>query len=247
MFFQCLVGQLLDIFWILFQKYICKNCKSKQHQCFACGLLGSSDLTSGTEVFQCKDKQCARFYHPKCVAEVLYPDSKSRALRFGNDVASGLEFHCPMHRCSLCKEAGNRDDKDMRLAVCGRCPTAYHRTCLPREISFRENKEKGIQKRAWDDVLPDQDFIYCMKHKMEKDLRTPRRDHIVFPDTRNPCAAKRPRGQETLKEDMIDRPLPSRSPQETEAGCDKVKPIDSFAPRHLFPRPHPGSCGCLDD
>lgn len=95
-------------------------------------VFNSENHCMAFQVFQCKDKQCARFYHPKCVAEVLYPDSKSRALRFGNDVASGLEFHCPMHRCSLCKEAGNRDDKDMRLAVCGRCPTAYHRTCLPR-------------------------------------------------------------------------------------------------------------------
>ena len=30
--------------------YICKNCEYKQHQCFACGSLGSSDLKSGPEV-----------------------------------------------------------------------------------------------------------------------------------------------------------------------------------------------------
>lgn len=30
--------------------FICKNCKYKQHQCSACGLLGSSDLSSGAEV-----------------------------------------------------------------------------------------------------------------------------------------------------------------------------------------------------
>ena len=30
--------------------YISKNSESKQHQCFACGSLGSSDLTSGPEV-----------------------------------------------------------------------------------------------------------------------------------------------------------------------------------------------------
>nr|CAB3463364.1 unnamed protein product [Digitaria exilis] len=28
------------------QGFICKNCQYKQHQCFACGLLGSSDDTS---------------------------------------------------------------------------------------------------------------------------------------------------------------------------------------------------------
>ena len=30
--------------------FICKNCKYKQHQCFACGKLGSSDLSSEAEV-----------------------------------------------------------------------------------------------------------------------------------------------------------------------------------------------------
>jgi hypothetical protein len=30
--------------------FICNNCKYKQHQCSACGLLGCSDLSSGAEV-----------------------------------------------------------------------------------------------------------------------------------------------------------------------------------------------------
>lgn len=30
--------------------FICKNCKYKRHQCFACGKLGSSDLSSEAEV-----------------------------------------------------------------------------------------------------------------------------------------------------------------------------------------------------
>ena len=30
--------------------FLCKNCKYKQHQCFACGKLGSSDLSSEAEV-----------------------------------------------------------------------------------------------------------------------------------------------------------------------------------------------------
>ncbi|KQJ91837.1 protein ENHANCED DOWNY MILDEW 2 [Brachypodium distachyon] len=210
------------------EKYICKNCEYKQHQCFACGLLGSSGLTSGSEVIQCKDKMCGYFYHPKCVAELVHPDSKAQAIFFEKRVALGLTFHCPLHRCSLCKEAENRDDKDMQLAVCRRCPTAYHRKCLPSDISFEKDGKEGTQQRAWDNVLPDQILIYCMKHKIDKDLRTPKRDHIVFPD---------------------DRPLsePSRSSQPPETGCDQVKAIDSFAPRHLFPHPQPGSCGWIDD
>jgi len=30
--------------------FICKNCKYQEHQCFACGKLGSSDLSSEAEV-----------------------------------------------------------------------------------------------------------------------------------------------------------------------------------------------------
>lgn len=32
------------------QKFYCKNCQYNQHQCFACGKLGSSDKTADTEV-----------------------------------------------------------------------------------------------------------------------------------------------------------------------------------------------------
>jgi hypothetical protein len=42
-------------------------------------------------------------------------------------------------------------------------------------------------------------------------------------------------------------PRPSQSPQPAETERDRVKPIDSFAPKHLFPHPQPGSCGWLDE
>ncbi|KAM0900318.1 hypothetical protein ACQ4PT_020694 [Festuca glaucescens] len=77
--------------------YTCKNCQYKQHQCFACGLLGSSDLASGPEVFQCKHQKCGHFYHPSCVAKLLNPDSKTRAVLHEQHIAGGLEFECPMH------------------------------------------------------------------------------------------------------------------------------------------------------
>ncbi|OQU78958.1 hypothetical protein SORBI_3008G078000 [Sorghum bicolor] len=62
--------------------FICKNCKYKQHQCSSCGLLGSSDLSSGAEVFQCKEYNCGHFYHPKCISKLLYPGDKLRACHF---------------------------------------------------------------------------------------------------------------------------------------------------------------------
>lgn len=43
----------IDVFslWQAMQSFFCKNCKFKQHQCFACGKLGSSDKFSGAEVW----------------------------------------------------------------------------------------------------------------------------------------------------------------------------------------------------
>ena len=31
------------------EKYLCKNCKYKKHQCYVCGKLGTSDETLGAE------------------------------------------------------------------------------------------------------------------------------------------------------------------------------------------------------
>jgi hypothetical protein len=39
----------------------------------------------------------------------------------------------------LCKEAENKDDKEMRFAVCRRCPTSYHSKCMPRFVFSLEN------------------------------------------------------------------------------------------------------------
>ncbi|XP_051186876.1 protein ENHANCED DOWNY MILDEW 2 isoform X1 [Lolium perenne] len=235
--------------------YTCKNCQYKQHQCFACGLLGSSDLASGPEVFQCKHQKCGHFYHPNCVAKLLNPDSKTRAVLHVQHIAGGLEFECPVHQCKSCKEAENKDYKEMQFAVCRRCPTAYHRKCLPSDISFEESEETGNPRRAWEKILHKQILIYCMKHEIQPDLGTPMRDHIFFPDGRNPVASKRARGtpQEhdiLEKDEQLDRPSsskPSQSPQPAEIGHHRVKPIDSFAPKHLFLRPQPGSCGWLDE
>ena len=40
------------------QRFYCKNCKYSQHQCFACGKLGSSDKVKGAEVIKCACATC---------------------------------------------------------------------------------------------------------------------------------------------------------------------------------------------
>ncbi|KAK3139582.1 hypothetical protein QOZ80_5AG0385550 [Eleusine coracana subsp. coracana] len=171
------------------EEYICKNCKYKQHQCFACGKLGSSDLSSEVEVFQCRHDDCARFYHPKCVAELLCPD-KVEALLFERQMSDGEGFKCPLHECSVCKGGENKDDKNMQFAVCRRCPTTYHRKCLPSDITMEEGPN-GQMQRAWDKyeepdggiIHLDPILIYCTKHEIIEKLGTPKMNHIIFPKT----------------------------------------------------------------
>ncbi|KAJ1265236.1 hypothetical protein BS78_08G063700 [Paspalum vaginatum] len=238
--------------------FICKNCKYKQHQCFACGLLGFSDLSSGAEVFQCKDNSCGHFYHPKCVSELLHPGSKLRASLLEQHVAAGLKFLCHVHKCSVCHGTENKDDKNMQFAVCVLCPTTYHRKCLPSNIPFegKEGPNGYIFQRAWDGILRDRILIYCMKHEIVKELGIPSRKLIIFPDAKNICMPKgpesAPKEQDTLaEEELLDYPssepslsLPSATVQNRFCSSN---PMDSFAPLSLFTHPFPGSCGWLDD
>jgi hypothetical protein len=50
-FFFYLSALMSFLFGQAMQSFFCKNCKFKQHQCFACGKLGSSDKFSGAEVW----------------------------------------------------------------------------------------------------------------------------------------------------------------------------------------------------
>ncbi|RLN28671.1 protein ENHANCED DOWNY MILDEW 2-like [Panicum miliaceum] len=207
--------------------FICKNCKYKQHQCFACGKLGSSDLSSEAEVFQCEVDDCGRFYHPNCVAKLLYPDNELEASLFGDQVAARQKFTCPIHECIVCKGEENKNDRNMQFAVCRRCPTAYHRECLPR------------------------------KHEIRKKLGTPKRNHIVFPDAKKQRVPKmlvEPPNEEDIpeEEELLDNtsPEPPQSPPPLASDqnqCSCSSPINSFAPVSLFTHPHPGTCGWLGD
>ncbi|XP_042414191.1 protein ENHANCED DOWNY MILDEW 2-like isoform X2 [Zingiber officinale] len=171
----------------LIQNFLCNNCIYKQHQCFCCGKLGSSDKTNGAEVYACVSATCGHFYHPKCVAEWVFPHSESEASEFRTKIIAGESFTCPVHKCVVCKQGENKEVKDLRFAMCRRCPKSYHRKCLPREIAFKNNE--GIEQRAWDDLHPNRILIFCLKHHIKEGLGTPIRNHIIFPQ--NPETEKR--------------------------------------------------------
>ncbi|KAH9305007.1 hypothetical protein KI387_009411, partial [Taxus chinensis] len=160
------------------QNFYCLNCKYKQHQCFICGKLGSSDKSSVAEVFCCVSATCGRFYHPQCVSRMIAPEAEAEDLV--KKIAGGLQFTCPVHRCIVCKQTEQKEDEDMQFAICRRCPKAYHRKCLPKFITFEETDDEP--QRAWDDLIPNRILIYCRKHKIDSELGTPRRNHITFPE-----------------------------------------------------------------
>ncbi|KAM0029270.1 putative [histone H3]-lysine(4) N-trimethyltransferase chromatin regulator PHD family [Helianthus debilis subsp. tardiflorus] len=163
--------------------YLCDNCKHQKHQCFVCGSLGSSDKSSSAEVFPCVSATCGHFYHPKCVANLLYPSEADRALasQLKTQIAEGKSFTCPIHKCHRCQGGENKDDHELQFAVCRRCPKAYHRKCLPKSISFEGSSDGTIEQRAWDDLLPKRILMYCRKHPIIPSIGTPERDHILFP------------------------------------------------------------------
>nr|GEW52358.1 protein enhanced downy mildew 2-like [Tanacetum cinerariifolium] len=161
--------------------FLCDNCKFQKHQCFACGILGSSDKSSAAEVFPCVSATCGHFYHPDCVAKLLYPAAdETQALKLKSEIAGG-EFICPAHKCQLCEQGEDKDDRDLQFAVCRRCPQSYHRKCLPKEIGFADSDDGTIGQRAWDGLLPKRILIYCLKHTIIPSIATPGRDHLLFP------------------------------------------------------------------
>ncbi|KAL1300637.1 hypothetical protein AAHE18_18G196000 [Arachis hypogaea] len=164
-----------------FPNFYCENCKNKKHQCFACGNLGSSDESSNAEVFPCITANCGQHYHPACVARLLYPGIDAEQQERRKRVVIDKTFICPLHICTLCRKGENRNVHDLQFAVCRRCPKAYHRKCLPKEIPLTFDYEKGIAQRAWDNLLDRRILMYCMDHEIVPELGTPARNHLVFP------------------------------------------------------------------
>ncbi|KAI3828078.1 hypothetical protein L1987_02175 [Smallanthus sonchifolius] len=155
------------------ETFFCDNCK---HQCFVCGMLGSSDTSSAFEVlplptletnrifyvFPCVSATCGHFYHPECVANSLYPSDETLAKQLKNQIAAGESFTCPIHKCLCCQQGENKDEYELQFAICRGCPTAYHRKCLPKKIAFNASADGTIQQRAWHDLLPQRILMYCI-------------------------------------------------------------------------------------
>ncbi|KAL0306310.1 UNVERIFIED_CONTAM: protein ENHANCED DOWNY MILDEW 2, partial [Sesamum radiatum] len=156
--------------------FYCKNCEYKKHQCFACGELGSSDESSGAEVFCCVNGACGHFYHPRCVAKLLHPGNRAAAEDHERRIAAGEQFACPAHKCYVCNELEVRSNLELQFAVCRRCPRAYHRKCLPRE------------------------------HEIDPEFATPVRDHIKFPGSQRKKLKQLPLESSKKKDQLKERP-----------------------------------------
>ncbi|KAK3014521.1 hypothetical protein RJ639_010071 [Escallonia herrerae] len=103
------------------------------------------------DVFRCVSATCGRFYHPRCVAQLLLRGSENEVNELQEQIAAGEDFTCPVHKCIVCKQGEDKTDHDLQFAICRRCPKAYHRKCLPR------------------------------KHEIVDGIGTPIRNHIKFP------------------------------------------------------------------
>ncbi|KAF4384263.1 hypothetical protein G4B88_016829 [Cannabis sativa] len=152
-------------------QYLCKNCEYKQHQCYVCGTLGSSDKCSGAEVFRCVLATCGKFYHPRCVANLLSPDDGVSAEDLEKKISNGESCTCPIHKCCVCKQGEDR--KDMRFAVCRRCPKTYHRKCLPRVIRLASKRSGDLQTYFY--------YLLSREHEIDENIGTPLRNHVKFP------------------------------------------------------------------
>ncbi|KAI5383631.1 hypothetical protein KIW84_070854 [Lathyrus oleraceus] len=145
--------------------------------------LGSSDESSNPEVFPCVTANYGHYYHPECVARLLNPGIEAKQEEMRQKIAIEKKtFVCPLHICSLCRKGENRNVSDLQFATCRRCPKAYHRKCLPKEISFIFDYYMGFEQRAWDNLLDKRILMYCLDHEIVPELGTLARNHLIFPD-----------------------------------------------------------------
>lgn len=70
------------------------------------------------------------------MAKLLYRENKAAAEELERNIVGGGYFTCPIHKCCVCKQEENKEDSQLQLAVCRRCPKSYHRKCLPRYSSL---------------------------------------------------------------------------------------------------------------
>ena len=93
----------------------CIDCTNHRHQCFTCGRMEDD-----SRLLYCQHPTCHRFYHftPDC----SYYDV--RKIDPGN-------FVCNLHYCNRCRKPAQPMNP---LLSCSKCPTSYHRQCLPNDV-----------------------------------------------------------------------------------------------------------------
>jgi hypothetical protein len=117
---------------------------------------------------------------------------------------------------------------------------------------------------------------FCRKHKILRELRTPERNHIVFPEANGipepeggapmeqdfpkangvPATETLEGGGAPMEQDVPEeneapyqpppRPPAAASNQQNQSSCSCSGPL-TFAPSSLYMQPYPGSCGWIDD
>lgn len=86
------------------------------------------------QVFACVSATCGRFYHPHCVTKLLHPRDEDAVKELQKSIAEGKSFTCPIHKCCVCGKGENKKTPELQFAVCRRCPSSYHRKCLPKYV-----------------------------------------------------------------------------------------------------------------
>ncbi|CAL8272103.1 unnamed protein product [Boreogadus saida] len=98
------------------RKFVCRECSSGEHACYACKKPGSG-------VKRCVIPMCGKFYHTDCV------------MASSTSQPQGKGFRCSLHVCLACHIANplSLSSSKGRLARCVRCPVAYHANdnCMP--------------------------------------------------------------------------------------------------------------------
>ncbi|KAI3717921.1 hypothetical protein L1987_69846 [Smallanthus sonchifolius] len=218
------------------QQYKCENCKYSLHQCFVCAQLGSSDKSSlNTEVFRCCSATCGHFYHPECVAKLLWKNDNAEQQALKEKIAAGEPFVCPAHKCALCKQTENEKVEDLQFAICRRCPKSYHRKCLPSDIMFDNQVGDDDEVRAWNGLLPkSRALIYCVEHEIDPEPEAPARP-IIFKNIVNIKAQQPYKKKDAVKLTDDDSEQPSKKSElKSQKGVKKssaVKPEGSSKKR----------------
>ncbi|XP_069488236.1 histone-lysine N-methyltransferase NSD2 isoform X2 [Ambystoma mexicanum] len=90
-------------------KFICSECTSGVHTCFAC-------KEKQTDVKRCTASQCGKFYHEACIRKYALAVFESKV------------FRCPLHTCVNCyiSNPSNPRAAKGKMIRCVRCPVAYH-------------------------------------------------------------------------------------------------------------------------